>query len=359
VELGLRPAVVFGGLSVMMVVGALMSPAVGGAIARHGAGPVLSLGSIVMACGLSAMAMAQGTAGYLLAWVVVGVSFPMTMNLGAYGAIAQVYRSGATHAMTVLGFFTGLTSTIAWPLTSVLQGWLGWRGVCMAFAAIHVVVALPLHRRIPRPPPADDAASGEQVRRAPPARPRDGLFPVLAAGLALNCFLMTGLQVHLLVILQGLGLTAALALSVATLMGPAQVAARALALSAGKRTAAVRMGLWAAGLFCLALPWLAGGAGRLALLVAAVAIMGAAMGLSLPVRATIPYELFGRQRFAVEMGRLGLIQNLASAAAPLAFAFALNRWEVVPSLWLAALAALLSLGALVAVARIARAGAAS
>lgn len=334
--LGIPFALAFGGISIMMLVGAALSPPMGRLIERHGARRFLMAGSALMAAALLLLGMAQGLWSYVAAWVCMGLAVPLALNLAAYVALAQVFTRSATQAMTVLGFFTGLSSTLSWPLTGALSGVLGWRGVCMAYACVHLCVALPLHAWILRPLPARDGgrpAAGAAAPGHAPASPRP--FFMLAFALALNCFLMTGLQAHLIGLLEGLGVATAAAVGLGSLMGPSQVGARAASFGFARSMPAIRLALWATGLFCGALALFAAGHGWMATLAAAIVLLGTAMGLSLPIRATLPYEMYGSAQFGRYMGKLGLVQNLASAAAPVTLASALGRLGPVPTLLLA------------------------
>ena len=47
----------------------------------------------------------------------------------------------------------GFASTVGWPLSAFLEGHFGWRGACLVWAGLHVVVGLPLNRLlIPKAP---------------------------------------------------------------------------------------------------------------------------------------------------------------------------------------------------------------
>ena len=335
-ELGIPFALAFGGISIMMLVGALLSPPLGRLIERYGARRFLMAGSVLMAAALLLLGLAQGLWSYVAAWVCMGVAVPLALNLAAYVALAQVFSHSATQAMAVLGFFTGLSSTLSWPVTGALSGVLGWRGVCVAYACVHLCIALPLHAWILRPRRVQDRARPADAAPVPERCPAPArLFPLLAFALALNCFLMTGLQAHLIGLLEGLGVATAAAVGLGSLMGPSQVGARAASFGFARHMPAIRLALWATGLFCAALVLFVAGYGWIATLAAAIVLLGTAMGLSLPIRATLPYEMYGRAQFGRTMGRLGLVQNLASAAAPVTVAAALGRLGPVPTLLLA------------------------
>jgi MFS family permease len=66
-DLGLANEVVFGGLTVMMVVSALMGPQTGRWLSRYGAARVLAAASVIMSAGMLLLAAAHGIVLYLLA----------------------------------------------------------------------------------------------------------------------------------------------------------------------------------------------------------------------------------------------------------------------------------------------------
>ncbi len=166
-SLGLGQDIVFGGVTVMYLVGATLAPRMGRMIDARGARPVMAAGCLVAAAALALLALAQGLAGYVAAWVIIGVMLPMTLGQAGYAAIAQaVPAQAARRAMTLMTLMTGVTSTIAWPATAALEARLGWRGTCLAFAAGHLLIALPLYLAVlPRAAPVRES-EGERQRGA-------------------------------------------------------------------------------------------------------------------------------------------------------------------------------------------------
>ena len=115
---------------------------------------------------------------------------------------------------------------------------------------------------------------------------------------------------------RGLGHDPATALLLASLIGPAQVAVRAVELTFGHRYSITSSALFAAAVLPLGLglAWLAGSTFAVALL--CLLAYGIANGLKAVLRATLPLALFGRAQFGTVMGRLALPQGIVSAAAP-------------------------------------------
>lgn len=134
-----------------------------------------------------------------------------------------------------------------------------------------------------------------------------------------------GLPLHLITLFQEGGLTQAEAVWIATLGGPATIAARAIDATLGERLPVERValfGLLLGPLCCLMLPFLPMGLAAAGLF---VVLLNAALGVISVARATLPLSLFGRRGFAVMLGQLTVPQNIAFAAAPLLFAVLIER----------------------------------
>jgi predicted MFS family arabinose efflux permease len=347
-SLGLGQDVVFGGVTVMYLVGAALSPRLGQVIDARGARLVMAGGCLVAAAALLLLGLAQGLAGYVSAWVLIGVMLPMTLGHAAYAAIAQaVPTQAARRAMTIMTLMTGVTSTIAWPATALLEARLGWRGTCLAFAAAHVLVAMPLYLAVlPRGAPRYE---GEAERQRAPLVLRRGRFLLLVLGLGLPNAITSGLSLVSIAMLAAFGHAPAAAIAIAALHGPAQVGARVVDLALGRRTTAMATGLFSAVLLPLSLlPLLAGGdvvwAGLFTI------AFGISSGLMTVVRAALPLELAGAAGYGTLTGRLALPGNVMIAAAPPLFAAVLAARGPLAAAGLAGALGLVALAALVALA---------
>ena len=151
----------------------------------------------------------------------------------AFATLGRLYGHGGRSAITTLTLFGGFASTVCWPTSAFLDAHLGWRGVCLVYAGFQLVVALPayvfvLPREPRRPTPL---LVSPIVPTDPPRTPslRGGaLFLLMAATITLSSVISTTLSLHLLTMLQAKGLTLAAAVGLGALVGPSQVAARAV-----------------------------------------------------------------------------------------------------------------------------------
>jgi MFS family permease len=356
-DLGIASEIVFSGITVMFAVGAIFSPRIGRVIDRTGARSIMAAGSVVYALSLAALAFSQGLVTYLLCWAGLGIASTLALSTPSSIALAQVAGPGARRAIGMLAIIGGFASTIFWPLAGALDVAVGWRGTLLVYAAIHLLACTPIHLLVlPSQPPthhlavsATPAPSGV----APEALSR--VYLLLSLTLASGAFVFTGIMVHMIEILRGLGHVPASAVFLASLIGPTQISIRLFELLFGHRYSIMNSAVLGSAMlpFGLALALLAGGNFVVALVF--VAAYGIANGLKAVQRATLPLALFGRSQFGAYMGRLALPQGIVAASAPPLMAAILARFGTSGALWLSFAAACVSLTAMVLLARMSRA----
>jgi len=311
---------VVGGISLGLLAGGVASPYVGRTIEHHGGRLVLSCSSILFALGLGCLSLTVSLPMYLAAWLIIGFAMGSGLYDATFATLGRIYGRNARSVITMLTLFGGFASTVCWPLTAFLAAELGWRGACLVYAGLHLVVCLPLNLLVlPRGNPAPSSAAAP----APPSAtlPRDGSssrkkmveFALLTAIVTLNSGLTVVISVHLLSILQtrGMGLAAAVALG--ALIGPAQVGARMIELAFGRFyhplwTMIASTTLVAAGLMLMQDPF--------RIMAVALVVYGGGVGLGSIARGTVPLRLFGPLGYASLMGRLAMPSLLAQALFP-------------------------------------------
>ena len=309
---------VVGGLSLGLLIAGLVSPWVGRAIARRGGRPVLAVSAALLAAGLSTLALAHSLPAFLIAWSLIGIGMGAGLYDPAFATLGRLYGHSGRSAITTLTLFGGLASTVCWPLSAFLDAHLGWRGACLVYAGFQLAVALPAYLfLLPREPqhPAPLPGSATSLLHLP-ARPKlqgNAVFLLLAATITLSSVISTTLSVHLLTVLQAEGLTLAAAVGLGALVGPSQVAARAVEMVIARYhhpiwTKVASTSLVATGLAAL---WL-----EAPIIPLGLALYGAGIGLESIARGTLPLAVFGPARYPVIMGRIAMPSSIAQAAAP-------------------------------------------
>ena len=350
-SLGLTRAAVFGVFSAALLLSALIGPAVGRAIDRGGGRAVLIFSNIVLAAGLALLAAAHGWIGIALAWALLGVGMGAGLYDSAFAVLASLYGREARGAITGITLIAGFASTVGWPATAFFNDAIGWRGACLVWAALHLVLGLPLNRfLVPAAAPTSEKDEALPIEAGVASDAPRGAMLVLAFVFSAVWFVTGAMAAHLPRLLQAAGATPAGAIAAAALVGPAQVAARVVEFSLLRRVHPVIATRIAALLHPL-------GAACLALLGAPAAIAfsllhGAGNGMLTIAKGTLPLAIFGPAGYGQRSGLLSAPARAAQAASPLVFGLLLDNLGLLPALCcsaglsLAALAALFWLRAL-------------
>ena len=225
---------IVGGLSFGLLVAALVSPHVGRAIERRGGRQVLALSAIAIGAGQIGLATAPTLPLYIAAWLIIGLGMGAGLYDAAFGTLGRLYGRDARAAITTLTLFGGFASTTCWPFSAFLVSTVGWRGACLAYAAIQLCFSLPLYLLVlPRVAPAEPglASATHAIDGPSSAKPSLALLATLAVTLTLAATISSLLSVHLLTILQAGGMALAAAVGLGALVGPAQVAARTIEMA--------------------------------------------------------------------------------------------------------------------------------
>ncbi|GJE03341.1 MFS transporter [Methylobacterium isbiliense] len=306
---------IVGSLSAGLLVSGLVSPRVGRAIGHYGGRPVLALATVVLALGLVVIGLAPALQVFFLGWLVLGAGMGAGLYDAAFATLGRLYGASARPAITTLTLWGGFASTVCWPLSAFLVEHLGWRGTCVAYAGLLLVVALPLVLLVlPDSPPLPTSDLGSSSVGPEPLTGRERrAFLLLAGILTLGGATTAIVSVHLLNLLQAQGASLAAAVSLGALVGPSQVAARVIEMANKGRhhpiwTLSAAMGLIALGLVLL---W-----AGFPILAVALVLYGAGNGIYSIARGTLPLALFGPVRYAPLLGRLALPNLVAQALAP-------------------------------------------
>jgi MFS family permease len=343
-DIGVSPVMVFAAFSAAMVVSAIVGPWAGVMIDRHGGRGILIASNLVFAAGLGCMALAQGPVPLWAGWLVIGLGMGIGLYEAAFSALACIYGKAARSPITGITLIAGFASTVGWPLSALIEARYGWRMTCLAWAALHILLALPLNAWLPAgnlavpagvtPAPGDAAAVQGRARLT---------MLLLAFVFAVTWFSSTAMAAHLPRLLEAAGATTAMAVAAGALIGPAQVAARLVEFTLLRqlhplvvtRIATLTHPLGAGLLLWLGAP----GAYAFAFL------HGAGNGVLTIAKGTLPLALFGPVGYGLTQGLIGGPGRALQAASPLIFGYALDRYGV-NAIWLTTGLGLLALLAL-------------
>jgi hypothetical protein len=295
------------------------------------------------------------------AWCVLGLGMAMGLYDAAFATLVRLHGGAARGPITGITLIAGFASTVGWPLTAFIAERYGWRASCFAWAGLHMVVAIPINLfwiraskdEAVRPtqsvpvqfaapkPNAGDVAQPAGERRA---------FLLLAVFFAATAFVTSAMAAHLPGLLLAAGASALAALTAATLLGPAQVAARLIEFFAAKRyryhpllTARLATALHPVGALVLGI------FGGLPLAAAGFALFhGAGNGMITIAKGVLPLAVFGPLGYGLRQGLLSALARTMQAVAPFAFGLVLDSYGDRVAVALSGALSLVALGALLA-----------
>lgn len=352
-DLGITLEQVFGVFSVSLFVGGLSAPIIGKQMDRIGAATILTVGSLLSALTLVLCAWSPSVAVFALAIVLVEISSGMVQYQAAFAALVESDPKTASRSITYLTLIGGFASTIFWPISAALMGYLSWREIYLVFAALNLIVCMPLHFWMMRKGKAVSANGAvrdrEQVIGAIPPEGRRGAMIVVSAAFAILGFTLASILAHMVPMLGSLGLGTT-AVVVGSLFGPAQVLSRLINMIFGTRLsppmlAVISAALMVIGIVILGLSrsWLPGA-------VAFAICLGLGSGINSIAQGSLPLYLFGSDGYGAITGKMAAARLALGAAAPFVFALAMEQLGIGLSLFATAALGMVGMAAFASVA---------
>ena len=238
-SLGYPVSTVYAAFSVSLIAAALTVPFAGKYVDAYGGKRVLAASNIWFAMSLAFLSQAQSELSLFLGWASLG----MAMGAGLYDmAFATVVRSRGSAAPPVIAGITvlaGFASTVSWPVTHYLLSHLDWRQVLLAWAGVHLFLALPLNLSLvlPMQPRSMDAPEPDAASPSKAEKSKVSAMLVLALAFVFTNFCTGVIVGHLPGLLQLFGVGVAASVLAGMAFGPAQVLTRLLLLLCSRRFA--------------------------------------------------------------------------------------------------------------------------
>ncbi|VVD30851.1 Predicted arabinose efflux permease, MFS family (plasmid) [Paraburkholderia dioscoreae] len=293
----------------------------------HGLGRrVMAVGSVIAAAMLLLWADAQSLTALFVAWIGLGISMAATFYDPVFAVVTHRYPRSFRTKITLITLVAGFASTVFIPLTQLLVGSVGWRTSLVVLAALNLIICLPVHVlaiRSSRADPGSRQTSGS-VKLANDAATRRALRSPVFWALAM-CFTayyatFAALTFHLVPLMVERGVSNAVLVTTMALIGPAQVAARAVWFTFGRTVHVSTVGIIVVTLFPLSTIVLIS-AGHAAVLLWLFALCyGAANGMMTILRGTIVQDLMWTEGYGAVSGMLSFPSNVAKGIAPIAAA---------------------------------------
>lgn len=332
-DTGWSRSLVYLGFTAALLAMGLVSTAVGRAIDRYGARAVMTLGTLLVSSGLFALSLVRTEAAYLAVWVFLGVGMRLCLYDAAFAALVQVAPSRGRLAISYLTLFGAFASSIFWVIGHFVNQAAGWRQTLALFAAINLVVCLPLNwfglaRREKAVAQAAAASAVQASRDGPPleGRTRSVAIGLFALVMSLNGFVFGVVTVQLVPLLEAAGLATAAAVWVASMKGVAQFGGRIVEIFFGKNLRAITIARIAIGALPASFVLLLAAGGNFHAVLAFTLLMGASQGVITIVRGAVPLALFGSTGYGAVLGFIATPILIVNAAAPTLFSLIVEQW---------------------------------
>ncbi len=282
--------------------------------------------------------------------------------LGAFGSsgvgytkvIGALFSRHRGKALAVFGAESTVALSVLPLLTNTFIAHFGWRGAYVAFGLISFMVVPLIYFLIQEPGVQAPAAAGTKAARvlnkSPLRRPapmagmtaaqvrRDGTFWMIVLLAVLSGGLNQGMMTHVVAAITDKGFSATIAaeaLSISTLMGIGGTFAGGFTVDYFKTARPVAVFTMLAALGALLFALVNTSFGGLALLIAAMAMQGAATAAMRPIATYLQTRFFGLRAFAETNAIQIVFQGIAMAITPPLFGMIYDReGSYVPVYWI-------------------------
>lgn len=327
-DLDIPIGVAYAGASLFYGIGAVSAGYTGRLCDRHGGLPVLAAGSIVFMVALLVIATSQNAIQYLVGWGVFGAGMNAALATGSYSAIVQSDEPDTDRSIATLTLATGLSSSVFWPLSSLLIGEFGWRFACLIYALLMLTLPFAIHFALAQRTRAKcrETTAGSKTHALPTELAQDVARALFWFKLANVCagFYTAATGVMMIGLYVEMGIDSGHALIAASFLGFSYILGRLIYMALSRWVSVMTMAVGAFVLLPLSIvPLLIASFAAIDLqaiiaLVSTIAF-GIASGIITVLRPTYLLCLVGRQSYGRYVGQVSGPLNLASAVAPLVF----------------------------------------
>ena len=318
-ELGFSKANLTGTFTLSLVVSAVVSPAVGRLIDKGYGRAVFAGGATLASAMLCLLSQATEIWQFYAIWFVIGVAMSGSLYDACFAIVTYSLGPDARRAITLITLAAGFAGTVSFPSAYFFTEFFGWRIAILIFAATVAIFCIPLilygsyfaglQSKAHAPKSSQTLSEALSVTQ----NPRFWFIGVTFFLISVNHGVVIS---HMLPILHERGLNAGLAVLMASLIGPMQVAGRVTMMAFEKH-----ISVYAICVACFIAIFVAGwalyfGERGMILIAIFVILQGAGYGVLSIIRPTVIAELLGHRDFGIIAGLLAVGFVIGTAIAP-------------------------------------------
>lgn len=311
-------------MTLALVVSALATPYAGSLIDRGYGRPLLvgcaAVGSLLVA----SLTLVSTPFQFFAVWLLIGLMMGGSLYDPCFSFLTRTYGGGARQAITLVALVAGFAGTLSFSLSNILAEPFGWRVSALVFAALLLVLAVPLFWFGTAPGDQNAVKVDRELRHEHKKSQRvarnkalqNPVFWFLALAFSL-IYLNHGMMItHLLSLLAERGVSLEIAVLSISMIGPLQVAGRVAMIMVEKRISTRVICLIAFASITLASVVLFATHWSLLLLPLFVLLQGASIGVMSILRPVVTAEYLGRAHFGTIYGNLAMPVTACFALAP-------------------------------------------
>ncbi|WP_442868708.1 MFS transporter [Bradyrhizobium sp. CCBAU 21360] len=310
-----------------------MSLIAGRLMDRYGAARAMEIASVVGATSLGIAAVSWNATVFAFALFSIQIASAFVFYEAAVLFLIQRDGVQAKQQIARLTLISGLSSTLFWPLTSLLLIWISWREMFGIYAGCNVLIALPLmvwaRRRVPVGPADLDKSHKLQVHSQ--SSPKTIDCALMTFGFSLTAFVVSAFLSQMTPILSTFGLGPVGPL-ISALFGPSQVLILLFAASLTERLAEIHLTLLSCLLLFAATVIVALASHSVLGVTVFVVLLGFSSGLNCICRGTLPLATYGQDRYGGRVGLMNGFRLLSGALAPLFFSSVQDHYGITAAL---------------------------
>ncbi len=340
-DLALPLSLVSFGMTFGVLCGALIYPHVGRLI-NHGRGrQILVFSALSFAFGLIIIANSHSATIYIIGWGFMGCAMASGLYDAVFSQLGLIFGKDARPMISLIALCGGFASTIFWIISGHFVRSIGWREACLIYAALHIFISLPIYLFILPTGKWHEIHGQKPTQLVLDINTKQKLM-IITSLFMCETLVAAIIGVHIVNMLSGQGIGVNIAVAMAAIIGPSQVAGRFIELNIGHKIRPITSVSAALILIIIGLV-LIGINPQNALWY--LMIYGAGIGVLSIARGTLPLETFDAKIYPLLMGKMARPIAITQAFAPTIGALLVARFDLISMLLILCFIVALSLAA--------------